>query len=62
MNSSESFEKYANEFRAKYGYYPIGKDDPSRPSAERILADLGATYNELKALQRSVKEFCDGQS
>jgi hypothetical protein len=49
MNANERFEEYAKEFEQAFGYLPLGKDDPSRPSAERILGDLQSTWNKLRA-------------
>lgn len=51
MDANESFEQYAREFHARFGYLPLGKSDPARPSAERILGDLSEIWQKLRATQ-----------
>ena len=53
MNSNKAFEIFAEKFYKKFGYLPAGKDDPARPSVERVLGDLGTTYCELLASEDS---------
>ena len=52
----ERFEKFAEEFRSKYGYLPHGKDDPNRPDAQRIIFDLTDTFGELTQLTKALSE------
>ena len=53
--TTEQYEKFAKEFYAKYGYLPLGKDDPARPDAEQILLDLANTFSALAALRRELE-------
>jgi hypothetical protein len=55
MSANESFEAFAERFYKKYGFLPLGKDDPCRPSAETILARLGETFGELERAESAVR-------
>ncbi len=51
--ANETFEKFASAFAHRYGYLPLGKDDPCRPGVETVLADLASTFRELQAKESS---------
>lgn len=55
MSANDDFEAFAKRFYKKYGFLPCGKDDPCRPSAERILSHLGKTFGELERAESAAQ-------
>ena len=55
MNANDDYEAFAERFYKKFGFLPLGKDDPCRPSAETILARLGETFGELERAESAAQ-------
>lgn len=60
MSANDDYEAFAERFYKKFGFLPLGKDDPCRPSAETILARLGETLGELERAESAVHAYNTG--
>jgi len=60
VSANDDYEAFAERFYKKFGFLPLGKDDPCRPSAETILARLGETLGELELAESAVRAYNTG--
>jgi hypothetical protein len=60
VSANDDYEAFAERFYKKFGFLPLGKDDPCRPSSETILARLGETLGELERAESAVHTYNTG--
>lgn len=57
MNANEIFEAFAERFKCKYGYLPLGKDSREPRNAIEVLGDLASSFHEIERLQGKLSGF-----